>query len=112
MTDRTDDARDSRLKDSLMQAIQRHCAVMITYSNEVRTIEPHLLGRTTAGNLAIRAWQLGGGSVSQKGLPGWRMFRLDRMTHVEVLDISTKAPREAYNPNDFGMQEILARVPA
>lgn len=43
-----------------------------------RYIEVYNLGVTTAGNKAIRAWQMGGPSKTVKGA-AWKIFRLDRI---------------------------------
>jgi hypothetical protein len=97
-------------QDDLMSAIENREPVLVHYNGEVRPIEPHLLGRTTRGNLAVRVWQLAGGSRSQHPVPGWRMMRLDRITHLERIDAIARVPRPEYNPDDQHMAEILARV--
>ena len=96
--------------DSIMEAIKKRTTLLATYNEEVRVIEPHVLGTTTAGNPAVRVWQAAGGSLSQNEVPGWRLMRLDRIYDVQPMDLPSLAPRPDYNPNDMQMREIRARI--
>ena len=64
-------------------AIQNHNVVIINYAGDddtsrgKRTIEPYVLGRTSANNIAIRAFQPNGDTSSS--VPNWKTFRLDRI---------------------------------
>jgi hypothetical protein len=64
-----------------------------------------------AGNTVIRAWEREGASfTAQKGeqpLPGWRLFRVDRIGSFNLNPTETfDSPRPLYNPNDKGMTDI------
>lgn len=68
-----------------------------------RTIEPVCLGVSKKGKLVLRAWEREGSSYSAQNegniLPGWRLFRLDKIfTYTPSLDTFTEA-RPLYNPN-------------
>jgi predicted DNA-binding transcriptional regulator YafY len=68
-----------------------------------RTIEPVCLGVSKKGKLVLRAWEREGSSYSAQNegniLPGWRLFRLDKIfTYTPTLDNFTEA-RPLYNPN-------------
>lgn len=101
---------DAFAADTLMEAIKKRTAVLIRYNDEVRPVEPHVLGFTTAGNRAVRVWQLAGGSASQGEVPGWRLMRIDRIHSIEPMDSPSLAPRPDYNPDDKQMMHIEARI--
>jgi predicted DNA-binding transcriptional regulator YafY len=77
-----------------------------------RTIEPVCLGYSKKGNLVLRAWESEGSSwsASNKGnfLPGWRLFRLDKIfTYLPTMDNFVEV-RPKYNPNgDRSMERVL-----
>jgi predicted DNA-binding transcriptional regulator YafY len=77
-----------------------------------RTIEPVCVGYSKKGNLVLRAWEKEGASWSAKNdgnfLPGWRLFRLDKIfTYKPTMDNFTEV-RPNYNPNgDRSMSSII-----
>lgn len=64
--------------------------LLVNYKREdgshtgVRYIEPYVYGATRANNPAIRAYQYWGDT--KKGIPKWKLFRLDRFLSWEVQD--------------------------
>ena len=81
--------QDNKL-EVIRKAIGERIPITINYTGpagEVRTgqridIEPVVLGTNKkSGNLVIWAYVFKG--VSKKGLPGWKMFRIDRITNAE-----------------------------
>ena len=89
-----------------------------------RYIQPYVLGDTLAGNKAIRAYQIFGGSrtMATKGEQaqgGWRIFRLDRIVEwkptkmrftVPVSDLpSFMLNRGRFNPNG---DKMFSRIDA
>ena len=62
-----------------------------------RLVEPHMVAYTTADNLVLSAWFLGGVSESQEG-QGWREYLLSDMQNVTVLTQMFSGPRHGYNP--------------
>lgn len=77
-----------------------------------RTIEPVCVGYSKKGNLVLRAWEKEGASWSAKNdgnfLPGWRLFRLDKIfTYKPTMDNFIEV-RPNYNPNgDRSMSSII-----
>jgi hypothetical protein len=67
-----------------------------------RVIEPVALGESTAGNKVLRAWDYEGAShsayIGEKPLPGWRMFRLDKILFMKQAGYTFDTPRPNYNP--------------
>lgn len=125
------------IKEELIEAIQQRKIIYIYYngidgksnygegtiSKGYRTIEPYLVGKTIAGNLAVRAWQQNGASDSFKKLisreyrpdhdaiPGWRLFYVDGITAIlqtgRNFSKSGKNIRPHYNQNDKQMKKII-----
>lgn len=110
-------------RDNVADAIKNKDVVFIYYAGDdtvnkgYRTIEPFLLGRTKAGNLALRAWQQNGATdrgnnPSRKNdeIPGWRLFRLDGITSLVKTLRKFEPERPNYNPKDSQMSEIIVAV--
>ena len=96
------------VKSTLCKAIQSRRRARMRYKGMERLIDPYLIGTTTAGNEALRAYQVGGYSESG-GLPAWRLFVLSAISNVEILDASFEI-HPLYNPYDENMVQISCRV--
>jgi len=103
--------------EQISNSVRNKNLVTIYYDGEdnggkgLRVIEPFCFGVSKAGNSVIRAWEREGASfTAQKGeqpLPGWRLFRVDRIGSYNVDPRDTfNEPRPQYNPNDKGMSRI------
>ena len=103
--------------EQISNSVRNKNLVTIYYDGEdnggkgLRVIEPFCFGVSKAGNAVIRAWEREGASfTAQKGeqpLPGWRLFRVDRIGSYNVDPRDTfNEPRPQYNPNDKGMKSI------
>ena len=70
--------------NEVTDAIGNHRYVEITYVDEKsnapgkRLIQPYAYGITSAGNEALRAFQVEGDTL--RGEPKWKLFLLDRVT--------------------------------
>jgi predicted DNA-binding transcriptional regulator YafY len=78
----------------------------------LREIEPVALGKSKAGNLVMRDWDREGAShTGYKGeqpLPGWRLFRLDKVLSCKPSGEVYNEPRPNYNFNgDKSMTTII-----
>ena len=103
--------------EEISNSVRNKNLVTIYYNGEdnggkgLRVIEPFCYGVSKAGNAVIRAWEREGASfTAQKGeqpLPGWRLFRFDRIGSYSVDPRETfNEPRPLYNPRDKGMKNI------
>jgi predicted DNA-binding transcriptional regulator YafY len=103
--------------DQITNSVKNRNIVTIYYDGEdnggkgLREIEPFCFGVSKAGNLVLRAWERSGASyTAQKGehpLPGWRLFRFDRIGSYNLNPTDTFVePRPLYNPRDKGMTDI------
>jgi len=80
--------RESASVENVVKAMDNHSKVIINYHSDgkdnntgTRVIEPITYGLTKAGNPVIRAFQPYGDSTTTT--PGWKMFRLDRISYWE-----------------------------
>jgi len=126
--------------DAIIKAINNHEYIYVYYEGDesnqkgYRTIRPYVLGTSTAGNKVIRAWQERGKSASyssaQRGAehdywsdndgkikPGWRMFRLDKISSsyptgkkFNNRDGTVMIPPKYSEGSDANMSGIIAYV--
>jgi hypothetical protein len=104
--------------DSVVDAIKGRKVVIIYYDGDepggrgIRQIEPVCLGVSKAGNKVLRAWDNEGAShTGYKGeqpLPGWRLFRLDKILSNKPTGEVYNEPKPGYNFNgDKSMVSVI-----
>jgi predicted DNA-binding transcriptional regulator YafY len=103
----------------LKNAINNKLVCTIYYKGErkgvvddgYRYIEPYALGVNAKGNTVLRGWLLKGksrrGRIDPKTVPGWRLFRIDRISSISTSLQAFTAPRKGYNADDNGMTEVM-----
>ena len=91
-------------------ALRVNKQVAFNYDDQLRIVEAHSLGITKDGHTAVRCWQVAG--ESSQPLPGWRMFRLDKVRDAHALATPSQAPREGFQPNDKHLKHILLEIAA
>jgi hypothetical protein len=103
--------------DDLQKAIKNLDVITITYDGDepggkgYRTVYPVCLGRSKAGNMVLRAYDIEGAShrasLGLKPLPSWRMFRVDKtFTFTRTGEKFSELPAD-YNPNgDKSMTQV------
>lgn len=84
----------------ILSAIRNKKMISFMYSGELREVEPYLFGVTTAGNRALRAFQIN---------KGWRIFEEAKISNLKELDHEFDI-RPEYNPNDEGFSTFLGRI--
>ena len=118
-------------RNDIVDAIENRKVIYIYYAGDntvkkgYRTIEPYLIGKSTAGNTVLRAWQQAGASDSNRGIgrtrrpdkdaiPGWRLFYVDGITSImptgKEFSTAPQDIRPKYNPNDKQMTQIFVAV--
>ena len=107
--------------DDIQRGIKQKMVMVINYDDDkpeakgYRSVEPVCLGYSKAGNLVLRAWEREGASYSaaKEGnvLPGWRLFRVDKiLTFKPTMDNFTEM-RPGYNPNgDKLMSSVIVNA--
>ena len=104
--------------DSIVDAIKKKQKVVIYYDGDepggrgLRTIEPVCFGYSKADNPVLRAWDEEGAShTGYKGeqpLPGWRLFRVDKILSFKPTVDKFNTIRPGYNKTgDKGMVRVI-----
>jgi hypothetical protein len=104
--------------ESVVDSIKKKQVVVLYYTGDapggdgLRTIEPVCLGVSKAGNKVLRAWDYEGAShtatIGTQPLPGWRLFRLDKITSYKPNGQVFNEMRPNFNPNgDKSMVSII-----
>lgn len=102
---------------TVSDAIKGRQVLVIYYDGDepggkgMRVIEPVCLGETKAGNMALRAWDYEGAShtayIGKQPLPGWRLFRLDKIISLTLAGYVFNEPRPGYN---FSGDKSLTKI--
>jgi predicted DNA-binding transcriptional regulator YafY len=103
---------------SVQDAINRKQVITIYYDGDepggrgIREVEPVALGKSKAGNLVMRGWDREGASHTaykgEKPLPGWRLFRLDKILSLKPTGEVYNQAQPGYNFNgDKSMVSII-----
>jgi len=102
----------------LQDSIRKKIVMTIYYDGDnpggkgIRRIEPVCLGYSKAGNMVLRAWDLDGAShtatTGEQPLPGWRLFRVDKIFTYQPTTDTFSVERPGYNPNgDRSMDSVI-----
>jgi predicted DNA-binding transcriptional regulator YafY len=103
---------------SVQDAVNRKQVITIYYDGDepggrgIREVEPVALGKSKAGNLVMRGWDREGASHTaykgEKPLPGWRLFRLDKILSLKPTGEVYNQPHPGYNFNgDKSMTSVI-----
>ena len=104
--------------DKVVDAIKGRKKVVIYYDGDepggkgLRVIEPVCYGYSKSDNPVLRAWDYEGAShtayLGKKPLPGWRLFRIDKITYLQPTAEVFNEVRPNYNPNgDRSMSRVI-----
>lgn len=92
------------LRQPICRAIRSKTVLIFSYHDEIREVEPHILGLTRAGNLVLSGWQRSGER------PGWRNFHVDEIGELTRTVIRFKTVRDGYNPDDNTFDRVICRL--
>ena len=73
---------------TICKAIRERRVLSFLYSGTRRTVEPHLLGYDSDGDLTLSAWQLIGTGQ------GWRDFHVSKATVLTITDKTFASARQ------------------
>jgi len=104
--------------DAVQDAIKKRQVVIIYYDGDepggrgLRQIEPVCLGRSKRNNLVLRAWDEEGAShrgyLGTRPMPGWRLFKLEKIMSFKPTGETFDTPRPNYNLNgDKSMNSVI-----
>jgi hypothetical protein len=96
------------MNQAIVNAINNHQVIELQYDGELRIIEPHCYGITTADNEGLRAFQTGG--YSSSGTFGWKMYDLSKADNISISENRFDGPRPGYKRGDKGMSTIFAQL--
>jgi predicted DNA-binding transcriptional regulator YafY len=102
----------------VQKSIKDKTVMTIYYDGDIpggkgyRKIEPVCVGYSKGNNLVLRAWDIEGAShtntTGEKPIPGWRMFRLDKIFTYQPTTDNFVDMRPGYNPNgDQSMTQVI-----
>lgn len=94
---------------TITTAIQDSKLLSFMYDGYRRTVEPHTYGTNMQGHLALRAYQVAGGSESRQHL-GWKLFHVNDMRGVTVQPQTFVNPRPGYKRGDKAFAKIMAQL--
>jgi predicted DNA-binding transcriptional regulator YafY len=91
----------------LVNSVKKRKKLIIYYDGDepggkgLREIEPVCIGVSKANNKVLRAWDMEGSShtdtIGKQPLPGWRLFRLDKILSIKPTGEIYNEPRPNYN---------------
>jgi predicted DNA-binding transcriptional regulator YafY len=98
------------MPDLICDAIKNRNVIQFNYTGDkavgMRTVEPHQIGYSKAGNLTLSAWFLSGASESSTG-QGFRLYLLSEINGLNVLEQRFDGARPDYKP---GPNKILRKI--
>jgi hypothetical protein len=96
---------------TIIDAIKKQQVVEFSYNGQLRVVEPHTYGISTAGRPILRGYQRSGGSAPgyTKGL---RLFELAKISHLRENDDRFIKARPEHNPSDSAMSEVIISLPS
>lgn len=118
-----------QFKQAIQSAIYSKNLIKIYYTGDenvargARIVEPFVYGtwkrkgKTRRGKISyiLRAYQVKGSSSYSRTptnpIPGWRAFRLDKISYMEILEDTYSKPRPGYNPTgDKQLNKVIIQA--
>ena len=94
---------------SIRTAIQSKQLLQFTYEGHFRVGQPHTFGVDKKGHEALRAYQVEG--MSSSGMyRGWKMFHVQEIKGLTILDRTFEHPQLSYKKNDSAFLDIYAQL--
>ncbi|WP_435607900.1 hypothetical protein [Pseudomonas knackmussii] len=94
--------------DLIIDAIHHKLVLTFTYDGFDRTVEPHTVGISRAGNQVLRCFQTQGGHVHPNH--NWDLCELSKIKGLRTTGANFLAPRPGYKRGDKGMTRIYAEL--
>jgi predicted DNA-binding transcriptional regulator YafY len=89
-------------------AIHKRQRLQFWYNSGVRVVEPYAYGVGDGGRELLRAYQVSGFSHSRE--EGWKLFHVDEMHEIEILEEGFEEPRLGYMRNDPTMTKVFCEL--
>lgn len=95
--------------DTIRLAIQNKRVISFDYNSEVRLVEPFCCGVNKNLNQVLRGYQIHGSNQSLEA-NGWRLYLLDKIYNLKLIDKYFDGIRSGYNPNDSGIIKVYSCI--
>jgi predicted DNA-binding transcriptional regulator YafY len=95
-------------ESEISTAIHKRHMLRFWYDGGERVVEPYAFGVGDGGHPLLRAYQVSGYSTSRE--KGWKLFRVDEIENLTVLEDTFAGPRRGYLRNDPTMTLIYAEL--
>ena len=95
-------------RQTIIDAIKDRTILKFQYSGRLRTVEPHAVGRSRAGNPVLRCFQIEGGHVTSGH--EWDLCKLSGIGSLENTGVSFSGTRPGYVRDDRHMTTIYAQL--
>lgn len=93
---------------TIITAVSGRHILTLVYKGMPRTVEPHAVGRTKAGNDVVRCFQTGG--QHNKDWHDWDLLTIERIEQLQPTGQSFSGPRPDYQRDDKAMAHIYAQL--
>ena len=94
------------MNPSICRAINEHRLIELVYEWGSRTVELHAYGLNDNGHELLRCYQISG--VSESGeRHGWKLFRVDEIRRLAVLEETFSGPRHGYKRGDKALDQQI-----
>jgi predicted DNA-binding transcriptional regulator YafY len=90
----------------IVKAITERRLIRLIYEPGARIAEPCAFGENQHGHNLLRAFQRAGASASGEHIH-WKLFRVDRIRRIELLDERFLGARPEYRRNDRAMNRRI-----
>ena len=97
------------MNKQICNAVRSKKLFQFYYNGGQRTVEPYCYAISRNGNELLRAFQISGYSASGKA-QGWKLFSVNDMNNLLILDDTFNALRPEYNPDDPVMVRIYCCI--
>jgi hypothetical protein len=102
-------AARSRFASPICEAIDKFLRLEFSHRGHWRVVEPYCHGVSTQGNEVLRAIQVRGTS-NKGGLGIGKLWAIDEIHELRLLDEAFVPNDPNYNPNDSAMRQIHCRI--
>jgi hypothetical protein len=96
------------MNSEICRAIRKRKLLQFYCEPGDRIVEPYAYGVGPGGRELLRAFQRAGQSHSRE--EGWKVFHVDELQDILILDDGFEAPRLGYMRNDPAMTKIYAEL--
>ena len=95
--------------DDLIYAIELEYVIEFDYGGYMRMVEPFVVGRSSFGDELLQGYQIAGGSQGGR-IPAMKLFRVDRIEHLEITVEPIFEGFEEYDESNPWMSEVISQM--